>query len=137
MKCKSDPRCDDKNLSAKARYLYCTENDNSDAEKSVEESTVESSVLEDDYYDEEFYRERQSFFRPEEPVTHVVQVVTTPNSFMDDEENPLCSDLMPGFDDMTNCRTGVNIGMMLDRKIYVFEHKIAKLIPNRHCKANS
>ena len=123
--CKRDPRCDDENLSAKARFLYCSESTNDSEKKTtIEESTLEKSLSDDDYYDEEFYRERESIFIPEDPVTFTVPVVTTPNSFMDDEENPFCSDLMPGFDDMTNCRNKTEPEIEVRWRDTVFEKLI-------------
>ena len=110
-------RCDDPNLSAKARRHFCS--DSTTLSSTTASSTeVPAVVLEDPDDDketvEEFFaddeeeyhrqRARETFFVPEEPITHVVTVSTTPSNFLDEDAEPFCSDLMPGFDDMTNCR---------------------------------
>ena len=109
-------RCDDPNLSAKARRHFCS--DSTTLSSTTASSTeVPAVVLEDpdddtetveEFFadDEEYHRQRarESFFVPEEPITHVVTVSTTPSNFLDEDAEPFCSDLMPGFDDMTNCR---------------------------------
>ena len=107
-------RCDDPNLSAKARRHFCSDSTTPATASSTEVPAVlleepdDTETVEEFFADdeEEYHRQRarESFFVPEEPITHVVTVSTTPSNFLDEDAEPFCSDLMPGFDDMTNCR---------------------------------
>ena len=108
-------RCDDPNLSAKARRHFCSDSTTPASASStevpalvLEEPDDDTETVEEFFADdeEEYHRQRarETFFVPEEPITHVVTVSTTPSNFLDEDAEPFCSDLMPGFDDMTNCR---------------------------------
>ena len=64
-------RCDDKNLSAKARRHFCSDYSKSESKTNQDENTEEELetntevTFDDYYYEDDFRRNRDSLFRPE------------------------------------------------------------------------
>jgi len=122
-------RCDDKNLSAKARRHFCSDFSTSEDMTNVDENALEeietnTEVSVDDYDFDDFRRNRDSLFRPENPITYQVPVTTTQSNFMDDDGEVLCSDLMEGFDDMSNCKNETEPELEVRWRDVVFEKLI-------------
>ena len=103
-----DNRCDDVNISAKARRHFCSERSSvsvsSSPVKVEEESTFTKIPIEvSPYYD---FEETSKLERPEGPLEYQVTSDSDSNKetfFSEDDEVSFCDQLMEGFDDMTGC----------------------------------
>jgi len=106
-----DHRCDDVNISAKARRHFCSEKSSVSVssaavprDEKVEEDEVSQIAEVSPYYD---FNESSSLERPESPLEYqVVDEDRKANFFSEDGEVSYCDELMEGFDDMNNCVNG-------------------------------
>ena len=106
--------CQDNNLSAKARRLFC-------AEKNIISLTT-SSPVEIPVTPTIPTPTEDIFLKPEGPVIFEI-AGTTQASWLDDEL-PECSDLMEGFDDMEECRNTTEPEPIIRWRDMVFERLI-------------
>ena len=104
--------CDNPNISAKARKRFCGGATSTSVPDSVDlfdvregdDNTFDFLGLGGQIGDKDYFEDAdESFYRPEEPFSYDVVVSTTPASNFMDDDVEYCSDLMPGFDDMTDC----------------------------------
>lgn len=134
--------CDNPNISAKARKRFCSDSfpttpsfldsfeTSEDIVNKVElGQTFDFLGLVGDRDEEEddFYTRRDEIFRiPEQPEEFKVTLSTpSPSDFMEDDVE-YCSDLMPGFDDMTNCINRTEPEVEARWRDYVFEMLISQ-----------
>ena len=100
-----DNRCDDVNISAKARRHFCSDRSSisvtsAAVPKDIKVEEDESQIAEVSPY----HDFGESLERPESPLEYqVVDESRKANFFSDDDEVPYCEDLLEGFDDMSNC----------------------------------
>jgi len=98
-------RCDDENISAKARRHFCSETSSVSAPPPVIEEEEEAVTTEDitevsPYFN---FEEETSLVRPERPIEYQVPETTPKSTFFDEDGTPFCDELMEGFDDMSDC----------------------------------
>lgn len=100
-------RCEDENISAKARRHFCSETSSVSVsppvikqEEEEEEVTTEYITEVSPYFN---FEEESSLVRPEGPIEYQVIETTPKSSFFDEDGTPFCDELMVGFDDMSNC----------------------------------
>ena len=127
-------RCDDKNISPKARRHFCSDYTSTNTRTSdpvieetrnVAESTTEAFEDDDDYYYDDGYRS-DTLELPEDPITYKPEVITKdPSGFMDDEVE-YCDDLLEGFDDMSNCVNETKTETEVRWRDVVFEKLISQ-----------
>ena len=99
-------RCDDANISAKARRHFCSETSSvsvspADIKEEVEEEMTTDFITEVSPYFN--FEEESTLVRPEGPIEYQVSETTTQSSFFDEDGTAFCDELMEGFDDMSNC----------------------------------
>ena len=106
--------CEDDNLSAKARRLFC-------AEKNIISLTTSSPVVNQMSPTSETPTE-EIFIKPEGPV--IFEIPGTTEASWLDEELPECSELMKGFDDMDECKNSTKPEPIIRWRDMVFERLI-------------
>ena len=134
--------CDNPNISAKARKRFCSDSlattpsfldtfestedlvDNDEIDKTFDFLGL---VGDQDEEEDDFYSRRDEIFRiPEEPEEFQVTLSTPPPSDFMEDDVEYCSDLMPGFDDMTNCINKTEPQVETRWRDYVFEMLISQ-----------
>jgi len=109
--------CEDANLSAKARRLFCVGSTN------IIKYTTATPV-EDQVSSSPAPPSKDKFIKPEGPI--IFEIPGTTESSWLDEDLPECSELMEGFDDMDECKNSTEPEPIIRWRDMVFERVITQ-----------